>query len=313
MPLQIRLDGHQGIACGRRYPLDVHGVLQGGQDAGRPPRPQAVPRPGKPPTGWGGPPLSPGCRRLPALLCGRVKISSPQGMARAALLQEAPAPSAPIPAPANLRGARDPVAPRFEPQAGSEGIAVSPYRPPPALAPPGHHPPGPRARLPHTGQHAPFDGTPARLALGRTGRRPTRPPHPIGSQRPWEGRPLRGPWLWHDVSPWGHGVPRLLQVRHGVVASRVPPPPHGAGAHSAPPVPAQQARRGHTRPKDGPGPAPRLELPARPLRRLPPQPRISGSSLRDRTAPGTTADAALPPAQPHQAGELARGTALAPP
>src|SRR5215470_17619932 len=48
MPCQIGMDCHDGVPCGRRQSLYVQGVLQVGQDTGRPTVAQAVPCPGKP-------------------------------------------------------------------------------------------------------------------------------------------------------------------------------------------------------------------------------------------------------------------------
>ena len=78
--------------------------------------PQAVPCPAKPPARLGGPAIQPGGRPLPQVLRGVVKVQNAHGMAREALLKQAPQPSAAITEPDHLGVLSDALAHRFEPQ-----------------------------------------------------------------------------------------------------------------------------------------------------------------------------------------------------
>src|SRR2546427_3749532 len=80
MPFQIGIHGAQGLAGGLRQPLDVQGVRQVCQDAVRHAVAQAVPSPGKPPAGLGGPPIPPGGRPPPQLVRRVVKVPNPCGI-----------------------------------------------------------------------------------------------------------------------------------------------------------------------------------------------------------------------------------------
>jgi hypothetical protein len=64
MPGQIRPYGRDRLPGCREESLNVQGIGQVGQDTVRPPMPQAMPHPGKPPTGLGAAPIQPGGRRL---------------------------------------------------------------------------------------------------------------------------------------------------------------------------------------------------------------------------------------------------------
>jgi hypothetical protein len=108
----------------------------------------------------------------------------------------------------------------------------------------------------------------------------------------------------------GHGGQVLLEVRHGLVASRLHPTPHGARAHHAATVPAQQPRRCGKRHKDRESTAEKLEFPAGSLLRLHSQSFIQGGHLRNGTSVGTPPDASSPAERPKQTRELARGKAL---
>jgi hypothetical protein len=110
----------------------------------------------------------------------------------------------------------------------------------------------------------------------------------------------------------GDGSQFLLEVLHGVVASRLHPTPHRTRAHHATTIPAQQPRRRGKRHKDRKRTAQALEFPTRPLMRLHSQHLIERGDLRDGTALGTAAAPALPSDKANQAHHLARGHALTP-
>src|SRR2546422_4598174 len=116
MPFQIGIHGAQGLAGGLRQPLDVQGVRQVCQDAVRHAVAQAVPSPGKPPAGLGGPPIQPGGRPLPQLVRRVVKVQNPCGIAG----EHRPPKTYPTP-----RAPTPPDPPRRPPE------APSPRRPPP--------------------------------------------------------------------------------------------------------------------------------------------------------------------------------------
>ena len=310
MPVQIGIHGTQGVPCGRRQPLHLQGLRQVGQHPVRHAVPQAVACPPKPPAGLGRPPIQPGRRTLPQLLCGVIKVQDARGMARKALLKQAPQPAAAITEPDHLRRTPDALPQRFQPQTRREHLDIAQDGHQPALQQPGHEMPGARAMLAQASQHAHFDLAPADLALRLSALGPKRHHDAIGPQSQRQGRLGRRQRLWRRLMPLRHGGQLGLEALHGVVAGCLHPPPHRTGTDHAPTVPAQQPRCGRKRHKDGQGTAQRLQFPARPLIWLHPQRLIQRRHLWDRTALGTPADPALPPDRPKQARHLTRGKAL---
>ena len=148
--------------------------------------------------------------------------------------------------------------------------------------------------LAQTGEHTHFDLAPANLPPRRPGIRPKRHHHAIGTQGQRQGR-LRGRQrLGRRLVAPGHSGEVLLEVLHGLVASRLHPTPHRARAHHATTIPAQQPRRRGKRHKDRERTAQALEFSAGPLMRLHPQSLIQGRHLRDVTPVGTPSDASSP-------------------
>src|SRR6266404_5907193 len=103
----------------------------------------------------------------------------------------------------------------------------------------------------------------------------------------------------------GDGSQFLLEVRHGLVPSRLHPTPHRARTHPTTTIPAQQPGRRGKRHKDRQRTTQALEFPARPLIRLHPQGRIEGGHLWDVTPVRTPSDTSSPADRAEQAHELA--------
>ena len=165
--------------------------------------------------------------------------------------------------------------------------------------------------LPQAGQHTHFDLAPADLPSRRAGIGSKRYHHAISPQGQRQGRLLGRQRLGCRAVAPGDGGQFVLEVLHGLVASRLHPTPHRARAHHAATIPAQQPRRRGKRHKDRERTAQALEFPAGALMRLYPQSLVQGGHLRDGTPVRTPSDASSPSDRADEARELALGEALA--
>jgi hypothetical protein len=234
-PFQLGISSVDAILAGSRHPLHGQRLRPVSQDPGQHPRPQAVPCPANPLARLAGPPLLPGRCACPQLLRGVIKVHNAPCMARAALLTEAPQPTATGAAPDHLRCAPDPWAHRYEPQTRGEGCDVSQHGHQPALDQACDPVPCPGVMLAQPGEHTDVALAPADLPSGCAPLRSQRPPPPIRPQSQGQG---------------------------------------GMRTDQASPGPAQQARSRGTGHAHGHGPAQGLQHPAGPLMRLHPQGRI---------------------------------------
>ena len=239
-----------------------------------------------------------------------VKVQAARGRARTLRLTQAPSPATAITEPDHLRSASAALTPRCKPPPRGAPLAVAQDGYPPALRPSGHAVPGPRARLAQAGQHTPCDLAPAALPPGIAAVWPQRHHDASGPQRPGQGREVGRQGLGGWLMPLGSGVPLGLEGLHGLVAGRLHPTPHRPGADHTPPGPTQQPRGRRKRHEDRQGPAQRLPLPARALRRRHPSCLIQRRPWRDATALGTPSEASPPLERPQQARALALDPAL---
>ena len=156
MPLQVRLQRRQSIPCGVRQALDLQGLEQVCQDPVRRAMPPPVPGPAQPPPRLGGAAIEPGCRPLPEVRHGVVKVQDAPGRGRhTRLIQPPPAPCT-ITAPDYLRGRADTLGHGFQPHTRLERLDLPQDRHQPTLAEPGDDRAGARARLAQAGPPPPL-------------------------------------------------------------------------------------------------------------------------------------------------------------
>src|SRR5439155_16416609 len=166
VPIKVRIQRHQGVPCGGWQALYIQGLDQVCQDPVRLAMPQAVPCPAKPPARLGGAPIQPGCRPLPEVLHGVVKVQDARGIGRQALIIQPPQPPCAITEPDHLGSGSDALAYRFQPQTGLERLDVPEDRHQPTLMQPSDDLACARTMLAQAGQHTHLDLAPADLAPG---------------------------------------------------------------------------------------------------------------------------------------------------